>query len=114
LFLRLYNADVPVTWFSLLADFPPAVSAGFGDLEITGLWPAPRIDGTGQAYSQLPTAYWTRGAGGGPETIYGWVLYENPMPDGQMIAGNLFTLPILTNAPGQIVVLNLVALCLRG
>lgn len=114
LFLRLYNAPIPVTWVSLLNEFPPAVSPGFGDLEVTGTWPPPQIDGTGQAYSQLPVASWTRASGGGPETIYGWVLYELPAPDSVLIAGNLFNVPIPTNAPGQVVVLSLIALCLRG
>jgi hypothetical protein len=114
LFVRLYNSPIPVTWVSLLNEFPPAVSAGFGDIEVTGSWPPPQIDGTGQAYSQLPVLTWTRGAGGGPETIYGWVLYELPSPDSVLICGNLFTQPIPTNAPGQVVVLSLLAVLLRG
>jgi hypothetical protein len=114
LFLRLYNASLPVTWASLLNQFPQAVSPGFGDIEVTGTWPTPQIDGTGQAYSQLPVASWTRGVGGGPETIYGWLLYELPAPDSVLIAGNLFNTPIPTNAPGQTVVLSLLAVLLRG
>lgn len=114
LFLRLYNADVPVTWVSLLNEFPPAVSPGFGDLEVTGTWPPPQIDGTGQAYSQLPVASWTRGTGGGPETIYGWLLYQDPAPDSVLIAGDLFTTPIATSVPGETVVLSLLAVLLRG
>lgn len=114
LFVRLFNTPIPVTWVSLLSDFPVCVFPGYADQDITGMWPDPAIDGTGQAYSPLPLLTWVRGTGGLPETVYGWVMYQEPEPDSVLVAGNLLTTPIPTSIAGEVVVLSLLTVLLRG
>lgn len=112
--LRLFRNDVPVSNASVLSDFEQALFPGYADVDVSSLWPAALIDGTGRAYSQLPNVQWTRGVGGVPEVDYGWVLYELPAPDSVMVCGQRFSAPITTTVPGQIIVVSILALLLRG
>lgn len=114
LFVRLFRNDVPVLTSSLLGDFDAALFPGYADLALAGVWSAPQLDGTGRAYSSVGTLTWTRGAGGVPETEYGWVMYVNPSPSSVLVAGARFTAPVTTDSPGQSILVSILAFLLRG
>lgn len=114
LFLRLFNNDVPVLPTSLLGEFQQATFPGYADLEVTGLWPAAQIDATGRAWSAIYNQTWTRGAGGVPETIYGWVLYESPLPDSVLVAGRRLTIPRTISLAGETIIESVIVYLLRG
>lgn len=114
LFVRLYRNNVPVAIESQLSDFEQALFPGYADLPLAGLWSAAVIDPTGRAVIRIPVLSWTRGSGGVPETEYGWVLYEFPVPDSVLRAGQQFDAPITTDAAGQMIVISLAAFLLRG
>lgn len=113
LFLRLFRNDVSPVFGSVLGDFTPAAFPSYADFELTGSWPAAAIDGAGRAFS-TQVVNWTRGAGGVPETDYGWVMYQNPDPDSQMVAGKRLTFPAVTNAEFQVVTVRVTVYLLRG
>lgn len=114
LFVRLFNNNIPVSFSSVLGDFTQATFPGYADLELTGLWSAPAIDSVERAFSRITTLSWTRGAGGLPETIYGYVIYQNPVPTSVLVDGKLFTAPVIMSLPGQVIPLALAAFLLRG
>lgn len=114
LFVRLFRSDVPVLPGSVLGDFSPAAFPGYADQEVTGLWTAPLIDDVGRAYSVIPNLVWTRGAGGVPETEYGWVLYENPDPAWKLVAGKRLAIPAPMITGGDSVMVSVIAFLLRG
>jgi hypothetical protein len=114
LFLRLYRNNVPVLPSSTLADFDPCTFPGYSDQEVTGLWTTPVVDSVGRAWSAVYNVTWTRGAGGLPEFVYGWLLYELPYPDSVMIAGKPLTVPRLLDTAGQTVLESIIFYLLRG
>lgn len=114
LFLRLFRNDVPVLLDSTLTDFDVALFPGYADVEITADWSSAVIDQVGRAFSRIGNITWTRGAGGIPETEYGWLMYQNVVPDSVMVAGQRFHSPIFLSSPGQTVKVSLIGFLLRG
>lgn len=114
LFVRLFRNNVPVLPGSLLPDFDVATFPGYADVEITGLWTGAIIDPVGRATSRVFNLTWTRAAGPGTETIYGWVMYQLPAPDSFVIAGASLTAAQVLAAAGETVLLSILAYLLRG
>lgn len=114
LFVRLYRTDQAVFPLSELGDFGQAAFPGYADAEVTGLWSAPVVDAIGRAFSAVYNVTWTRGAGGVPETIYGWLLYQNPDPSGVLVTGTRLTIPRAVDTAGATVIESIIFYLLRG
>lgn len=113
LFLRLFRNDVPVLAQSTLSDFEVALFPGYADVEITADWSSAQLDQVGRAFSRIGNITWTRGAGGLPESEYGWIMYLNPDPNSILVAGQKFPAPILLSSFGQTIKVSLIAFLLR-
>lgn len=113
-FVRLFRNDVPVLPGQPLVAYNPCLFPGYADLEVTGLFTAPSLDLVGRATAAAYNLTWTRGSGGVPETVYGWIWYYGPDPTGQPIAGRRLTVPQTLTTEGQTVVLSVIAYLLRG
>ncbi len=114
LFLRLFANDVAILPGSTLVDFTPASFPDYADVEITGSWSTPALDVVGRAWSAVYNVTWTRGTGGVPQTIYGWLMYELSAPDSVLVAGRRLTVPRVLNAAGQTVIESVIFYLLRG
>jgi len=114
LFLRLFRNDVPVTVSSTLDAFQTADFTDYDDLDLTGLFPPAQVDPLGRAFSLLPNLTWTVGAAPDAQTIYGWIMYEEPDPDSVLIAGRRLTVPYTVNTEGQVIMVSVVIFLLRG
>lgn len=113
-FVRLFRNDVAVLPASPLAAYQACLFPGYADMEVTGLFTGVSTDMVGRATAAAYNLTWTRGAGGVPETVYGWVWYYGPDPTGTVIAGRRLTVPQLLTTDGQTVVLSVIAYLLRG
>jgi hypothetical protein len=113
LWLRLYRNNLPVVDGSLLSDFFPALFPGYADIRLATHWQLPSIDGQGDAVVTTNGLVWVRAAGGVPESEYGWLVYRNPAPFSQLVTGGLFTAPIITSRPGDLITQTVVFKCLR-
>lgn len=113
LFVRVYRNDVPVLPDSFLGDFDPALFPGYSDVEVTSLWPPAILDMFGRALSRINLQF-TRGAGGVPEWVYGWVMYELPSPDSYLVAGRKFDVPQRTAFAGDKIKFQISYYALKG
>lgn len=113
-FVRLFRNNVSVLPGSELADFDQCTFPGYADQEVTGLWSGPVNDLVGRAVSRLFNLTWTRAAGLGTETVYGWLLYQLPDPDAQLVAGQRFSVPEVLTAAGELVLFSIIAYLLRA
>lgn len=86
--VELYTNNYTPVDSSTFADFTPATFTGSDPIPVTRAeWGTPSII-SNVAYTTLPTApEWTC-TGGGPQTCYGWVLYD--VADNTVIAAQRF------------------------
>jgi len=113
LYVRLFRNDVPVLPTSVLGDFETALFPDYADLELSSYWSAPALDVFGRAYATADLV-WTRGASGVAETEYGWVIYENPDPDSELVCGKTFTFAINMIVEGNEAKVKITFFLIRG
>lgn len=113
-FVRLYRNDVDVLPNMPLLFYQPCLFPDYADLDITSLFGGVTTDPVGRAFAPAYNLTWTRGTGGVPETVYGWIWYYGPVGSGRPIAGRRLTRPQTLTTDGQQVVLSVVAYLLRS
>lgn len=114
LFLRLFSNDVPILTSSSLVQFDVPSWPGYADVELTSLWTPPNVDTVGRAWSAVYNVTWTRGSGGLPEYVYGWLIYQSPSPDSVLVCGRRLTTPRYMDAAGQTIIESIFFYLLRG
>jgi hypothetical protein len=113
LFVRLFKNNVDVTEASAVADFEKCTFPDYADMDVSGVFSTPTIDGVGRAAARATNLTWTRGAGGVPESVYGWLLLSGVTPF-KYEAGRKFDSPIILDASGQTVIVSLLIYLFRG
>lgn len=108
--VRLYRNDPTIEAGRVLADFSTCNFPGYSDKVVNTGLSEPSANGAIQAVTATDILTWTRGAGAGSQTVYGYVVW---IPD---VAGNVyfgaerFVNPITLDTAGQYVSLRLAIL----
>jgi hypothetical protein len=105
LVFRLFNNNVVPSTSSVLTDFQTATFPGYADLDGSAV-PAAVIDLSGRGVVQGPPMIWTRGAGPGSETIYGWVCFTDDGAGNQVLGAGLLSSPMPISIVGESVLLT--------
>ena len=110
---RLYKNDVVPTVNSTLADFVAADFPGYGDQQIQPGMAGPNGNQLGQAVATSQILTWTRTAGTGPQTVFGYVVIFTSGAGDTIFGAERFALARPINAENDALILQ-VSVILAG